>query len=465
MDIHNYGKNSEVDWFLLTACLSLDTTVDTVKGLIDGYATPDAFNTFHKEPAIISAIKCGNEPIALELAKNIKNLNASDKENRTPLMHAVIEEMEPVIECLLERGADKDIYDNDGKSAKDYLSKLSSVEIIELFSDKEVEPECEKETIQLYDLDIVEEARDKENNQKRLHYLKQLIESGDTRLLNSLEDNVIDEIKKLKDSFPNFSEVIDFYLRQLALINLDKNKTIRFIPVLMSGPPGVGKTRFAKELARTLMLESHLIACSTVTAGFVLGGGNCMWESGKPGFIANAIRDGQTANPFIQLDEIDKMDGDYKHDPYGPLYSLLETETAQCFTDEALEIPLDLSHINWVATSNNLAIIPEPILSRFVVINVVEPSKDQMSNITQSIYTDVLHSFPNWGSSFNDSLPKNIAKEFVSLPPRKIRQLMIDACGRAAQRLKDNEAGTLIITNEDIEVAYAKGKANIGFVH
>ncbi|MBL1140401.1 MAG: AAA family ATPase [Proteobacteria bacterium] len=465
MSLYDYGKNGEVDWFLLTACLSADTTVDTVKGLIDGYATPDAYNTFLKEPAIVSAIKCGNEPIALELAKNIKNLNASDKENRTPLIHAVIAEMEPVIECLLERGANKDIYDNDGKCAKDYLSKITSVEIIELFSDEVKEPEDEKETIQLFDLDIVEEARDKENNQKRKHYLNQLIESGDTRLLHSLEDNVIDEVMKLKDSFPNFAEVIDFYLRQLALIKLDKNKTIRFIPVLMSGPPGVGKTRFAKELARTLKLEFNLVACSTVTAGFVIGGANTMWESGRPGLVTNALRDGVWANPIIQLDEVDKMGGDFKHDPFGPLYSFLETETAQSFVDEALEIPLDLSHINWLATANHLSTIPEPILSRFVVINVVEPTKEQMLNITQSIYTDVLNSFPNWGSSFNDSLPKNIAKEFVSLPPRKIRQLMIDACGRSAQRSKDNEGDSLIITNEDIEVAYAKGKANIGFVN
>lgn len=465
MSIHNYGKNSEVDWFLLTACLSPDTTVDTIKGLIDGYATPDAFNTFHKEPAIISAIKCGNEPVTLELAKNIKNLNASDKENRTPLIHAVIEEMDPVIECLLERGASKDIYDNDGKCAKDYLSKITSVEIIELFSDEVKEPEDEKETVQLFDLVIVEEARDKENNQKRKHYLKQLIDSGDTRLLNSLEDNVIDEVKKLKESFPNFTEVIDFYLRQLALANLDENRTIQFIPVLMSGPPGVGKTRFAKELATTLKLEFNLIACSTVTAGFVLGGANAMWDSGRPGLVTNALRDGQTANPIFQLDEVDKMGGDIKHDPYGPLYSLLETETAQSFVDEAIEIPLDLSHINWLATANHLSTIPEPIQSRFVVINVNEPSKEQMMNITQSIYKDVLESFPNWGQSFDDSLSDDIVKEFISLPPRKIRQLVIDACGRSAQRSKDNEEGSLVITNEDIEIAYAKGKANIGFVN
>lgn len=464
MSTHLLGKNSEVDWFLLTACLSFDTSVDTVKGLINGYASADAFNTFHKEPAIISAIKCGNEPVALELAKHISNLNVRDSDDRTPLIHAVIEEMDPVIICLIERGADKDIIDNERKTAKEYLSKISSVEIIELFSDEEKVTQCEQETIQLFNLEFIEEAIQKESNTKRKHYLKQLLDSGDTRSLNSLEDNVINDVKRLKESFPNFTEVIDFYLRQLALINLDENKTIRFIPVLMSGPPGVGKTKFAKELATTLKLEFNLIACSTVTAGWVIGGGNCMWDSAKPGLIANTLRDGQSANPFLQLDEIDKMGDGNKYDPYGALYSLLETETAQSFTDEALEVPLDMSHINWLATANNLATIPEPIVSRFVVININEPSKEQMLKITQSIYQDVLKYFPSWGDAFSSALTDDISKQFISLPPRKIRQLLIDACGRSAQRTTGNDNDKLFITTEDIEVAYAKGKASIGFV-
>ena len=466
MSYSKFKKTPETDWFLLTACLSTDTDVNRIRALIDNdYAEPNAFNKYLKETAIISAIKCGNEPVAEELANRISGMNMTDGNGQTALMHAVIAEMDNVAKILIERGADKEVIDTYEKTAKDYLTNFSTVEIIDLFSDKQEEPEDEKETLQLFDMDTVQDAIDKENNQKRKHYLKQLLESGNTKILNSLDNNVISDLKILKQSFPNFNEVIDFYLRQLALINLDQNKTIRFIPVLMSGPPGVGKTRFARELAKTLKLEFNLIACSTVTAGFVISGSNTTWESGKPGYIANALRDGKSANPIIQLDEIDKIGDDHKHDPYGPLYSLLENETAKCFIDEALEVPLDVSNINWIATANNLAVIPEPILSRFVVINVSAPSKEQMRNITQSIYNDVLESFPSWGHAFNDSLPEEIVKEFLSLPPRKIRQLMIDACGRTALRSNTNEDERLMITNEDIEVAYAKGKANIGFTN
>jgi ATP-dependent Lon protease len=39
------------------------------------------------------------------------------------------------------------------------------------------------------------------------------------------------------------------------------------------------------------------------------------------------------------VDEIDKARGEHAYDPLGALYSLLEHDTAQAFTDEFAEVP------------------------------------------------------------------------------------------------------------------------------
>ena len=64
------------------------------------------------------------------------------------------------------------------------------------------------------------------------------------------------------------------------------------------------------------------------------------------------------------VDEIDKASADGHYDPLGALYELLESETATHFVDEFVELPIDASGAVWLATANDAARIPEPLLSR-----------------------------------------------------------------------------------------------------
>ena len=178
-----------------------------------------------------------------------------------------------------------------------------------------------------------------------------------------------------------------------------------------------------------------------------------------------ALQNSSEATPLILLDEIDNMGGEKQYDPMGPLYALLEDSTAKQFKDEMIEVPVDCSAINWIGTANNLGPIPEPILSRFVIPNVSEPNKAEMKDITQSIYKDIVDDNDAWGKFFCDNLSTEITDKLVGIAPRKIKQLLIDGCGRAAQRMKDDETDQLIISNDNIEIAYAKGKASIGFLN
>lgn len=77
-------------------------------------------------------------------------------------------------------------------------------------------------------------------------------------------------------------------------------------------------------------------------------------------------RKSRYANPVLMLDEIDKVSSDSRHNPLGPMYSLLEKHTAKRFVDEYLGVPFDVSNVIWIASANYVERIPEPIRSRMI---------------------------------------------------------------------------------------------------
>ncbi|MDO9286645.1 MAG: AAA family ATPase, partial [Aquabacterium sp.] len=156
----------------------------------------------------------------------------------------------------------------------------------------------------------------KEHEHLRSTY-ERMLEKGPERF--QVKPSGLPAMEHLYDEMPNFHEVLDDIRRQLALCH-DSRDALEITPMLLLGPPGVGKTHFAREVAHLLGTGMGFISMSSLTAGWVLSGASSQWKGARPGKVFETLVEGQYANPVMVVDEIDKARGEHAYDPLGALY-------------------------------------------------------------------------------------------------------------------------------------------------
>ena len=308
----------------------------------------------------------------------------------------------------------------------------------------------------LYHPQDVERRLDKlpprEHDSLRSTY-ERMLEKGPERF--QVKPSGVPAMEHLYDELPNFAEVLDDIRRQLALCQ-DSRDALEITPMLLLGPPGIGKTHFAREVAQLLGTGMGFVSMSSLTAGWVLSGASSQWKGARPGKVFETLVDGTFANPVMVVDEIDKARGEHAYDPLGALYSLLEHDTAGQFTDEFAEVPIDASQVIWVATANDERSIPEPLLNRMNVYELQAPDRDAARSIALRLYA-TLRQRHDWGSRFDEQPEESVLERMATLAPREMRRAWMTALGNA--RL----AGRTTVELADLPEMTPR-RAPIGFV-
>jgi ATP-dependent Lon protease len=203
---------------------------------------------------------------------------------------------------------------------------------------------------------------------------------------------------KLLFEFPYAAAVIDF-----ALADLVGKRTIKLRPLLLVGPAGGGKSRFARRLGETLLGLGKTLGLGETTGlgvwrvdasrsdGSVFAGTDKRWHSAEPCHPFLAVAQARNACPMVLIDEIEKAP---TRSDYGRfwdcLLGFLEPETACRYPDPALQVNLDLSQVSFVATANSLDPLPSPLRDRFrVVANFPEPGPDDLDALLPAVTRDL----------------------------------------------------------------------------
>lgn len=281
---------------------------------------------------------------------------------------------------------------------------------------------------------------------------ERMLERGPERF--QVKPSGVPDMAPLYEQLPNFAEVLDDVKRHVALAQ-DSRDGLEVTPMLLLGPPGIGKTHFARQLAELLGTGMNLVSMSSMTAGWLLSGASSQWKGSRPGKVFEALVDGQYANPVIVVDEIDKAAGDAQYDPLGALYGLLEHDTAQSFTDEFAEVAIDASQVIWITTANDERGIPDPILNRMNVFEVQPPTQEQARAIARRLYAGIRGEH-DWGRHFEPEPAPDVLDLLAQMPPREMRRALMTGFGNA--RLDQRER----IAPADLPAANAR-KPRIGF--
>jgi ATP-dependent Lon protease len=284
--------------------------------------------------------------------------------------------------------------------------------------------------------------------------------------------------KILESTHFGLEEVKERILEYIAVLKLQQlNKKNKFQPTILCfvGPPGVGKTSIGQSIAKALNREFVKMSLGGVRDESEIRGHRRTYVGAMPGKIINALKQAGSKNPVFMLDEIDKLDSDYRGDPSAALLEALDPEQNETFEDHYLDIPFDLSKVIFITTANTLDIIPS-LRDRMEIIRYSGYTTDEKVKIGKKYLVKKsleINGLDNHKIEIGDKVLKNIVENYtqeagvrelnrkISKIFRKIAKLILEKKIKFPYKL-DLEKVAKLLGPKEYDVSLAEKKDEVG---
>ena len=216
--------------------------------------------------------------------------------------------------------------------------------------------------------------------------------------------------KVLNDEHYGLEDVKERIIEYLAVKKM--SGTMKGPILCLVGPPGVGKTSIGKSIAKAINRKYVRMSLGGLKDESEIRGHRRTYVAAIPGRIVYGLKEAESMNPLILLDEIDKLSSDYKGNPADALLEVLDSEQNKTFRDNFIELPIDLSKALFITTANSLDTIPRALLDRMEIIEVSGYTYEEKFHIAKS------HLMPKIFKEYN------IDKKIIKLQDDAIREVI-----------------------------------------
>ncbi|HEY7537141.1 MAG TPA: endopeptidase La [Gaiellaceae bacterium] len=253
------------------------------------------------------------------------------------------------------------------------------------------------------------------------------------------EDNLdLENARKvLDDDHFDLDKVKERIVEHLAVGKLRKEISGQILCFV--GPPGVGKTSLGQSIARALGRKFVRMSVGGVRDESEIRGHRRTYIGAMPGTIIRSIRDAESANPLLLIDEIDKMGADWRGDPASAMLEVLDPEQNRNFRDHYLDLPFDLSKVLFICTANTVDTIPGPLLDRMDLISLSGYTEAEKLGIAKRYLLPKqleAHGLKRSQLALSDAMLRTIIREYTrEAGVRNLERRLADVCRKTAAQV------------------------------
>jgi ATP-dependent Lon protease len=258
------------------------------------------------------------------------------------------------------------------------------------------------------------------------------------------EDNLdLDNARKVLDTDHfDLDKVKERIIEYLAVAKLKKEVSGQILCFV--GPPGVGKTSLGQSIARALGRKFVRMSVGGVRDEAEIRGHRRTYIGAMPGTIIRSIRDAESMNPVILIDEIDKMGADWRGDPSSAMLEVLDPEQNKGFRDHYLDLPFDLSKVLFICTANTADTIPGPLYDRMDTISLSGYTEAEKLGIAKKyLLPKQLKSagLKRAQLTLSDAVLRTIIREYTrEAGVRNLERRLADVCRKVATQVAKGKA-------------------------